>query len=555
MGKIKVFIGGSSETRQQTENVKFLIEEMGHEADAWFDSVRFLPSTFTLQDLESAATKYDAAVFVYGEDDVILADETNTKPIPRDNVVLETGLFAGRLGHERILICTVGKPKIPTDMSGITHVPIENLRFLKDKLENWFKSISTNLPAIYKECKIAPRSEMDAMNPLGKRWEHAKEIWLVNFASTTFLTSADVNNDRRINPEWMKLYRKKVEEGCRFKFLITEPNSFADFDASFSKMITNIKKNVENSELITKAYNSLVETTRSDKSIFSPEQRELVEFKVTNVVLPYGLMLVLNENGYEELNHIKVDLYSPFLTTDSERRSFVIYSNVESAGNFKFFEDQVRTLWKSGRTDVKPVTSCELIKGKIIDNVFERDGRVYLTGDFKKNQQLKQIYDRKLEIGILNYNNSSPDKPHYHTYATEYLYVLSGEYEICIEKKYLCSSCKEKCYELEKQCHDFKNRNDEKNKYCIVKLKKGDFFVIPKLIQYAGKSTRDNTRVLFVKSPSLDDKQEIDKELFEDFLELDTGFKGSAESKSAKNGTMCSGETNTPKNKDNNNEN
>jgi len=75
----------------------------------------------TLEALEEAVTEFDAAVFVFTPDDQLTIRGV-TKPVARDNILFELGLFVGRLGRKRAFVV---KPRgeniaLPTDLSGIT---------------------------------------------------------------------------------------------------------------------------------------------------------------------------------------------------------------------------------------------------------------------------------------------------------------------------------------------------------------------------------------------------------------------------------------------------
>lgn len=486
---ISFFIGSSNQSVQYARNIKYIIEGLGHTAVVWDESSRFIPATYTLVDLEKASRDFDAAIFVYGEDD-ILETKDGLKKVVRDNVILETGLFAGRLGHERILICTSGNPKIPTDLLGLTHVPIEDIQFFKEKLSIWISAIQNTVPSIYKECNIMPRRIADNNPPLSERWKFAKEIWIVNFASTAFLASNSVVNENMARSKWKDIYIKKVLEGCKFKFLLTEPNSFADFDASFSKMVTDPKKGINTSSLISQALKAFASDREKTLKEYNINDDDLIEYKTTDIVLPYGLIMVINDEEHSNLDHIKVDLYSPFLSSDSERRSFIIYNDTSYNSNYDFFERQVRTLWKEGQTDINLVLNCKRINSSDIETSVSNNYRQYFVGDLKREQELEHIYDKKIEVGMSLYKSFKADQPHSHTYATEFLYILSGTYKLCI-------------------------KTDMGLKY--EELNQGDFFAIPKLTPYASKACA-NTKVLFIKAPGLNDKVDYKETDFNSFL-------------------------------------
>lgn len=118
--KPRLFIGSSSESLAVAE---VLQDSLKNDADVqlWNQGI-FGVSNYTLDDLLAATKEFDFAAFVFGADDTV---ESRGERVltARDNVVLELGLFAGRLGRQRTFIVlqqTETKVALPTDLRGIT---------------------------------------------------------------------------------------------------------------------------------------------------------------------------------------------------------------------------------------------------------------------------------------------------------------------------------------------------------------------------------------------------------------------------------------------------
>lgn len=121
----------------------------------------------------------------------------------------------------------------------------------------------------------------------------------------------------------------------------------------------------------------------------------------------------------------------------------------------------------------------DVIKSGSVDEGLNRHGRVYLCGDLEFSNGVEHIRTSGYEIGISQYDEFTADKPHYHSYNTEYNYVLEGEIKVLLI-----------------------NEGRE------VHLKKGDLFVIQPNEHYVGKSL-PGTRTFFSKVPGGNDKVEI----------------------------------------------
>jgi cation transport regulator ChaC len=120
---MKIFIGSSREAQGYVEKVSLWIEEKGHQPFPWSDPALFRPGEYLLSRLIAISREVDAAVFIFAEDDKVWYRQ-DTLNQPRDNVLLEYGLFSGALGHAAAIICKVGAAKIPTDAHGIGVVEI-----------------------------------------------------------------------------------------------------------------------------------------------------------------------------------------------------------------------------------------------------------------------------------------------------------------------------------------------------------------------------------------------------------------------------------------------
>lgn len=132
----------------------------------------------------------------------------------------------------------------------------------------------------------------------------------------------------------------------------------------------------------------------------------------------------------------------------------------------------------------------ELIQNKEIEKSLTDSTRQYLVGQLSKPQKLKYINDEQLEIGITSYPDFTFEKPHYHSQATEYQYMINGMTE------YL----------------DVETGAE-------YKFKKGDFYKIPSGLSY-GQKSKPNTIILFIKTPLGNDKQDIEiTEKVEEWLE------------------------------------
>jgi hypothetical protein len=143
---MKIFIGSSTEAskRDVLVNLAFWLENFGHTPIRWDDPGVFLPGQDIFARLLEVAREVDAAVLIFSEDDQVWYRNAQVTQ-PRDNVLLEYGLFAGLIGSSRVIVGRDGKPKNPSDLAGLIHLDLspERQAFARAQLQRWLQSIGS----------------------------------------------------------------------------------------------------------------------------------------------------------------------------------------------------------------------------------------------------------------------------------------------------------------------------------------------------------------------------------------------------------------------------
>lgn len=116
----RAFIGSSSEGLPVANKLQALLEH-DLEAVVWNQGTVFALGDATLEALETAVLDYEFGIFVFTPDDE-LNMRGETKPVARDNVIFELGLFVGKLTRRRAFAVHPRKGAIalPSDLHGIT---------------------------------------------------------------------------------------------------------------------------------------------------------------------------------------------------------------------------------------------------------------------------------------------------------------------------------------------------------------------------------------------------------------------------------------------------
>jgi Predicted nucleotide-binding protein containing TIR-like domain len=112
----RIFIGSSKEGLPIAEQVLSELSTVG-DCVLWTTHFDFGDSAY--EDLVKKLSLFDYGILVATADDVTVSRAVE-KPSPRDNVIFEFGLFAGRLGRQRAFLLAESGIKVLSDLNGIT---------------------------------------------------------------------------------------------------------------------------------------------------------------------------------------------------------------------------------------------------------------------------------------------------------------------------------------------------------------------------------------------------------------------------------------------------
>lgn len=327
---MKVFIGSSIESEKTANIVRLILESYGVEAKIWYDDDIFVGSKSTLENLDRAAINVDAALFIWAYDDDELS-RGKIHPVTRDNVILETGLFMGRLGTKCVGICKEKGVNLPSDLLGFTTISVDDEIKLKHKIGDWLQNITQEMRIV-----MNARRVIDEAEPLQDRWKYATEIIIINYAASSFLIP-NIASDNVYKREKRLLFETMLNSGTLFKFVIVRPNSWASKEAAKNKLRIMACHGVEKKDIFAMSLEALnrLKETYGDK----------IQYRLTDVALPYAAMQVINNAEHKYSDHIKIDLYSPF-SLDAERRSFLVKAGDD---NYNFFNNNIVSIWDNAK--------------------------------------------------------------------------------------------------------------------------------------------------------------------------------------------------------------
>ena len=114
-----LFVGCSTEALSIGRAVQSALDHDPIQIKLWTNDI-FKASRFPIESLEQELVNADFAALVLSPDDTVVSRDT-ASGAPRDNLVLELGLFMGALGRTRtfLLLPRGVDIKIPTDLAGL----------------------------------------------------------------------------------------------------------------------------------------------------------------------------------------------------------------------------------------------------------------------------------------------------------------------------------------------------------------------------------------------------------------------------------------------------
>ena len=137
----KIFIGGSLESGDKVMELARIIEAEGGEPVPWDKPGLFPLGGYTLEQLIKISRVVDGALFVFGEDDKVWYRNDMVQQ-PRDNVLIEYGIFAGQLGPKRTVIAVSGNVKAATDLRGVITCNLNRPYHARTQLCQWLNGLS-----------------------------------------------------------------------------------------------------------------------------------------------------------------------------------------------------------------------------------------------------------------------------------------------------------------------------------------------------------------------------------------------------------------------------
>lgn len=141
---IKVFIGSASADLKFARSIAKMLSQIGVKPLIWTEANIFVAGVTIYDNLIKVCRDVQGAIFIFGNSDELTTTEYKEGKtfVPRDNVLIEYGLFSAYLNYRRVHIIRYNDTKIASDLAGIVYTDCRNMKYLKEKIEVW---LNTNI--------------------------------------------------------------------------------------------------------------------------------------------------------------------------------------------------------------------------------------------------------------------------------------------------------------------------------------------------------------------------------------------------------------------------
>lgn len=346
----KIFIGSSTQALYIAQIIKEKLTRFGADVTIWDDKSVFTPGDNLIDALQKIAHQFDGGVFVLNTDDEITVPNRNDpKYVPRDNVLIEAGMFIGLLGKQSVALCTVPGIHNASDFKGIINIICNDRNYEKmdSDLKKWLdENVKErhNMPGehnvlMLSRRKIHKRYSIDERLHISDGlYKNISRIRLMNFASNLVI-NPQVGEPGHIPPKDIPLSEaiEKIlsETSANVELILTQPNKYNLND--LKTKIVNLRAGSCEGSLYS-ALATLYENLSSD-TIYAKKSKSMpisFHLRVMKTSMPFAIFNVEFLGDAQRFNHVKVDLYSAELDDEDNRRSFVIWQE-DDPENYQFF--------------------------------------------------------------------------------------------------------------------------------------------------------------------------------------------------------------------------
>jgi hypothetical protein len=243
MARQSIFIGSASESKELASAIAKALADAGHRPLRWW--LEFPPGSITIDRLMEIAASADGAAFLLTSTDRTWYRQ-EVSGSPRDNVILEYGLFVARNGRQRTLILTEQGTKLPSDILGITSEKIlEDAQTVAERtVEHFNRQFSDPLPPPLEAIRLIVDPivlDQQISDPLPASW-YQRDLYFGIEGAKNWLATVD---EQSYVPRKQELELRHKQIAAVESIVVRTFVSFGPGDADADKEIAICLRNKE----------------------------------------------------------------------------------------------------------------------------------------------------------------------------------------------------------------------------------------------------------------------------------------------------------------------
>jgi hypothetical protein len=347
---MKVFIASSSESLPLAMQLAEWLEEEKLKPVIWNNKDVFPVGEYTYESLLNISRDVQAAIIIMNTDDKVwYRDEIARQP--RDNVLIEYGLFSAHLGTKRAIIVYSGKTKKASDLEGLNCIDAS-----EDKLFSARKQI-----------KIWSKNVISQTNDISNKFDQPCQVdWKISQrrASKTGIniTSKDVSN------LFFALLCVVDCQKSRIAIADLQARDFGQISIEAAYHLMGawdllIKFRAESNELAKKFYNELINTLAKRKMMKIDENERFDKGIILDIMAQSKTISnLLDPTDDEIISYVLLPNSSDYDTFRASR-AFIIVQAIGDRGSKRrkaFLQELARQIEKSrSRSIIESICESE----------------------------------------------------------------------------------------------------------------------------------------------------------------------------------------------------
>jgi predicted nucleotide-binding protein/O-acetyl-ADP-ribose deacetylase (regulator of RNase III) len=161
--KPRIFLASSTPAKKRMHDIAGWLKDWDAEPLPWDKVGLFQPGDYILERLLDISQNVDGALMLFGDEDREWYHE-GAQPQPRDNVLIEYGIFASQLGRDRTVVCRIGDPKNASDLAGLIFLQFGGARAKDDDARSRLRDWVRKLPELTIQARDADRTRREKAN-------------------------------------------------------------------------------------------------------------------------------------------------------------------------------------------------------------------------------------------------------------------------------------------------------------------------------------------------------------------------------------------------------